>query len=174
MTQIIYSVRGEIGKRDIPFYKRYKHAEKTLIISAVTRKQNSLVVNYQLDYLESIWFSQEDVLNNFPFMVVSGCWYGGERGGRLRAKKRTYGAFCFEGVEIIEENKEFTSRSFIVAKPRFTKQLNISFSSKDVGTWEFNCKGTLISPSNRTLLLNADTNNYEDMTDYLSGLDFKE
>jgi hypothetical protein len=29
MIQIIYSVRGEIEKRDMPFYKRYEHAEKT-------------------------------------------------------------------------------------------------------------------------------------------------
>ena len=162
-------IRQQIVAKEIGFWNNYKSSEEYLVFG-VEKLQHVLIAKYIHDCYSSIWMSQEENYRTFgrKFRVISGGWYGSERGGRWRTSKRTFGELSFMGVSEIKEFTGLQKIGYSINKPILTNKFEINFSSKEVGAIQFKCDNIVINSSKIILLLNSESGIYEDMTDSLT------
>ena len=162
-------ITHQLVAKEIGFWKSYKNSEKYFIYE-VEKLPDILVAKYILDSYSSIWMYQEESYRTFAqkFKVISGGWYGNEKGGRWRTFKRTFGELTFAGVSEMKECIELRKVGYSINKSILTNKFKIDFSGKEVGAKQFKCDNIVIDSSDKILLLNNEKNVYEDMTDSLT------
>ena len=170
MTSLPIFFNGHPEFEEISYFGRIEKAEYIDIFD-IDMHGTEIKGKYVLDYYSSVWIRNAVKYEKFAqlFEVMSGGWYGLERGGRWRTKKRTSGEISFMEIENYHKvtATDTDPNIFKIIKKRFYNKLIIEIQSRNEITYSFLCSKVKVSPSSRILLFDVTTEKFVDKTEIL-------